>query len=493
MHADTIGRLALIFGLIAFAVFTARVLDPRKALGQEIVRRSAGTWLDRGQWLWFTLLVLTPLAMAAVSFAGYHYTAYRLTQRLLASLWLIFAVLLGNAMIVRWLFAARGRLAMEQAKKLRDAQAEAVTAEGLPIKPPVEPEYDLSAINVQTRQLLRASVTAALVVGLWLCWVEMLPALGILKQVSLGSSTREVGEWVQNPDGTSTFQSLGVQTIPLTLADVLLAVLIIVAMLVASRNIPGLLEITLLKRLPLDAGGRYAFSTVAKYVIVVAGVIAAAQTLGFQWSNVQWLVAAMTVGLGFGLQEIFANFVSGLILLFERPIRVGDIVTIDNVSGVVSKIRMRATTITDWDNKDFIVPNKEFITGRLLNWTLTDTRNRVEIVVGIAYGADTEQARQILLRLAHANPFVLKTPEPLASFEGFGNSSLKMVLRFHLPNLDNRLQVINDMHTAIHREFAKADIAIALPQMDLHIRSFDEKPASDGRNMDAVLKGRSRG
>ncbi len=112
----------------------------------------------------------------------------------------------------------------------------------------------------------------------------------------------------------------------------------------------------------------------------------------------------MGVGLGFGLQEIFANFISGLIILFERPVRVGDVVTIDDVTGVVSRIRIRATTITDGDRKELIIPNKEFITGRVLNWTLTDPVNRVVINVGVAYGSDTEQAAEILLKLAQDHP-----------------------------------------------------------------------------------------
>src|SRR6185437_952411 len=120
---------------------------------------------------------------------------------------------------------------------------------------------------------------------------------------------------------------------------------------------------------PLDAAGRFAASTIARYAIVMLGLLVVANTLGIGWQKVQWLATALTFGLAFGLQEIFANFIAGLIILFERPVRVGDMVTIDNVTGVVSRIRIRATTIVNGDHKEFIVPNKEFITGRLLNWT----------------------------------------------------------------------------------------------------------------------------
>jgi len=139
-----------------------------------------------------------------------------------------------------------------------------------------------------------------------------------------------------------------------------------------AKNIPGLLEIVVLQKLPIDTGGRFAVTAIARYLITVVGVVVAFGAIGVGWSKVQWLVAAISVGLGFGLQEIFANFVSGLMLLFERPIRIGDVVTVGGITGTVTRIRIRATTITDWDRKELVIPNKEFITGQVVNWTLSD-------------------------------------------------------------------------------------------------------------------------
>ncbi len=192
----------------------------------------------------------------------------------------------------------------------------------------------------------------------------------------------------------------------------------------------------------------------------------------------QWLAAGLTVGLGFGLQEIFANFISGLIILFERPVRIGDVVTIGDVSGTVSRIHIRATTITDWDRKEYIVPNKEFVTGRLLNWTLTDQTNRVVVDVGVAYGTDTVQARSLLLSAAQDNCDVMNDPPPIATFEGFGDSALNLRLRCYLPNLDNRLSTITDLHEAIDQAFKQAGIEISFPQQDLHVRSMPSDPTS---------------
>jgi potassium-dependent mechanosensitive channel len=234
-----------------------------------------------------------------------------------------------------------------------------------------------------------------------------------------------------------------------------------------------------LHRLPLDAGVRYAAAAIVRYAIGITGITIAAGAIGIGWPKVQWLVAAVTFGLGFGLQEIFANFVSGLIVLFERPIRVGDIVTVGEVTGTVSRIRMRATTITDWDRKELIVPNKEFITARLVNWTLSDSVIRLVIPVGIAYGADTQRARQLLLQVAGSTPLVLRDPPAKAFFMGFGDSALNFELRVFVANVDQRINVMHDINMAIDRTFREAGIEIAFPQRDIHIRSIEGLPVAE--------------
>jgi potassium efflux system protein len=150
------------------------------------------------------------------------------------------------------------------------------------------------------------------------------------------------------------------------------------------------------------------------------------------------------------------------------------VVTIDGVTGVVSRIRIRSTTITDWDRKEYLVPNKEFITGRLLNWTLSDTLNRIVVHVGVAYGSDTEQVREIILRVANEHPTVLEEPKPLVTFESFGDSALNFVLRAYLPTLESRLGTIHDLHSALHRKLADAGIEVPFPQSDLHLRSVPD-------------------
>jgi len=231
--------------------------------------------------------------------------------------------------------------------------------------------------------------------------------------------------------------------------------------------------VVLLQRFGLGTGERAAISTIVQYTIVVIGGSSIFKIIGVGWGNIQWLVAALGVGIGFGLQEIVANFISGLIILFERPIRVGDAVTVGDVSGVVSKIRIRATSITAWDRKELIVPNKEFVTGRLINWTFADSILRVEIPIGIAYGSDTEKAKKRMVEIARRNKNVLSDPPPNALFMGFGANSLDFELRAHT-KFDTLLSVRDELNMGIDKAFREAGIEIAFPQRDVHIRSMKD-------------------
>ena len=195
--------------------------------------------------------------------------------------------------------------------------------------------------------------------------------------------------------------------------------------------------------------------------------------IGFSWNSVQWLVAAMSVGLGFGLQEIFANFVAGIIILLERPIRVGDFVTVNETTGFVTKIQLRATMIIDYDRRELIVPNKKFITDDVINWTLSDSITRIVVPVGIAYGSDTRLAQSILLRVARDNSDVLRDPRPDVLFSSFGTSSLDFELRVHIGNREKYYSVLHQLNMAIDQEFRRQHIEIAFPQQDVHVKGVE--------------------
>ena len=433
------------------------------------------------------------MSLAALAAAGYFYTAQTLFWRLFATCVFVVSLVVMRSVFYRMLLLRRRHLSMEQARE-RAAAAQSAGEGNIEHSPVAgivteDKQADLYANSIQSRNLVSTAMTAVTLVGLWMIWIQVLPALSMIGNYPIWGKNQSVAvSSIAQPsmspmpvasESTNSNAAAVVTTdesLPtsVTLSDLALAILIVFVMIVLCRNGPGLLEMSILQQLPFDASVRYAITTLVRYAIVMAGTIAACSTIGLQWSQIQWLATALTFGLAFGLQEMFANFVAGLIILLERPIRVGDIVTVDDVTGVVSRIRIRATSITNWDRKEYVVPNKEFITGRLLNWTLSDKVNRILVEVGLAYGSDTEQARELLLQVANDHPVVMKDPAAIATFEGFGDNSLKLVLRAFLPSMDNRLQVIHELHTAIDQSFRKANLEIAFPQRDLHIRSMTD-------------------
>lgn len=507
--SNSLGRCAFITVMLALALFSRRLLRAESPLWQS---DSAGL-LGRGRSLWYVLGQLLPVALALAAFSGFYYTALEFELRLRWSLGFGFALLLLNAMLARWLFMSRRKLAVRQAiearaQKEREAAAGSAEAQEAARMAFDAERVDIPDVDAKTRQLFRTSLTLATVIGLYLLWASALPALRGLDNIQVwplnvsvveneadpGSPTRVAAEpeqaaessetALQAPGALGALQSATTATESepesspalasrITLADLLLAILLGLLTLVFSKNLPALLELALLQRLPLDSGARYAISTIARYLILVVGISATTSAIGIGWQKVQWLAAALTFGLAFGLQEIFANFVSGLILLLERPIRVGDIVTVGTTEGRVTQLRMRATLIQDWDRRELLVPNKEFITSNVINWTLTDPVTRVVIRVGIAYGSDVGLAKKLLLDVATKNKNVLDDPRPKALFLGFGDNSLDFQLRVFLDDRDKWPVLVDGLHSSIDAAFRQAGIEISFPQRDLHLRSVD--------------------
>ncbi|MEE4108938.1 MAG: mechanosensitive ion channel domain-containing protein, partial [Halieaceae bacterium] len=224
----------------------------------------------------------------------------------------------------------------------------------------------------------------------------------------------------------------------------------------------------------VSAGSRYAAGMLVQYLVIGIGFSSALMMLGFQWAKVQWLVAALGVGIGFGLQEIVANFISGLIVLFERPIRVGDIINAGGEDGKVVNINPRATVIETFEGKEVLIPNKALITNNVTNWSLTSTQLRIVVPVGIAYGSDVEDAIRRLIRIAHENPRVLEDPAPFVSFEDFGDNALLLWLRGYA--MENYLDVKTELRREIYRDFNEAGIGIAFPQRDVHLDASEPLP-----------------
>jgi potassium efflux system protein len=450
---DSFARIGFVAIMLVLAISAYKIL--------RLVRLAEVTSSDKGRaaiarrlpLVWQTLLTAIPPALALLAAAGYYYTALRLTQRLQSTLWLVLLIIFVHAVLVRCLRVAHRRLENRAAVDQDNESVETCAVGEAGAVPLEHAVVDLGTLSLQTQRLLYSLAALALLAGAGWIWMDVLPALGFLDRVAL---------WQDAERG-----------LPITLANLSMSLVVAVMTVIAARNLPGLLEIAILQRLPLEPAARFAISTVSRYLIVVIGLVSAFAAIGVGWSKVQWLVAAVTFGLGFGLQEIFANFISGLIVLFERPVRVGDVVTVGEVSGVVTRIRMRATTITDWDRKELIVPNKEFITGRLVNWTLSDRVLRIVFRVGVAYGSDTRLVQRLLFQAADEHPSVLADPPPQALFVAFGDSTLSFELRVYVPGLEVYGAVQHELNSAIDSLFRAAGIEIAFPQRDVHVRSIE--------------------
>jgi small-conductance mechanosensitive channel len=252
-------------------------------------------------------------------------------------------------------------------------------------------------------------------------------------------------------------------------ADVLIFIVVVWLSFKISRLLRFVLDADIMPRMDLPRGVPGAITRLTHYAVVVVGVFIAASAAGLDFSRVTLIIGALGVGIGFGLQNVVNNFVSGLILLFERPIRVGDKVQIGELFGLVKNIGMRASVVRTYQGAEVIVPNANLIAAEVVNWTLSDDRRRMEIPVGVAYGTDTESVIELLVDVAKAHKDVLEDPETKAIFTGFGASSLDFELRAWTKG--DYVGVSSDLLVGIEQALAAADIEIPFPQRDLHLRT----------------------
>ncbi len=501
---DGLGRVAFIAAQLVFAAFLARLFAPWLPFIRSYTSKHAKSLANQTRWLWYPLLGLSPIAMAVLAALGFYYSAVQLDQRLYLTAWLLASILIAYSMVLRWLFIERRRLLIQRAQQKREAEKEEQLAaggevEGIEFETPAE--LDAAEVDTQTRRVLSAVVLASIAIGMYALWAQQLPALRMLDRVQLypqvqlidveaqqGTTPALAGDVLSGADETDQpsavspsptnplgFSNTEGQSEPIraiTLADVGLALIFFALTWILARNLPGLLEITLLKRLPLDAGARFAVTSILRYFIGIAGIVLGFGAIGIGWSQVQFLAAALTFGLAFGLQEIFANFISGLIILVERPVRVGDTVTVNGIDGRVTRIRMRATTVLDWELRELVIPNKVFITDHFINWTLSDPRIRVTVPVGVSYGSDVRLVQRTLLDSGQGYEHVVAEPRVRSLFLGFGDNTLDFQLRIFIEHFDYYIDAKSYLHMEICERFRELDIEISFPQRDLHIRDI---------------------
>ncbi|GLP95752.1 mechanosensitive ion channel domain-containing protein [Paraferrimonas sedimenticola] len=429
--------------------------------------------LERGLWL---VLLIFPLACAGLAIKGYFYTASQLLTQLQLSVLLGLTFQLAYMMVKRWMLIEQRRIAFERAKARRAEQLAQRESSSEPSQDPIveaiaenadDQMLDLDTIQTQSLGLMRTLFILGFLLSLVGLWTQTQTAfLSMLDGVTLWNTISQV-------NGIE-------QAVPITLKSVLAAVIIVGVAWVIASNLPGLLELVILQRLELTPGTGFAIATVSRYLVVMLGLFIAFGSIGVEWSKLQWLIAALSVGLGFGLQEIFANFISGLIILMEKPVRIGDTVTIRDLTGTVSKIQIRATTIMDWDRKEIIVPNKAFITEQLINWSLSDPITRVIIKVSVARDSDPSLVEALLHQSVKESEFALDLPEPEVWFAGFGQHTQDYEVRAYAKEMAARWPLKHDLHKKISARLKDNGVDLAYPQLEIHMSGKGGTNLGDG-------------
>jgi potassium efflux system protein len=486
---NSIGRVFFIAALATLFVACWRLLRPQGPVMAGVGGRAGRTGRPRRRHRSRFLVSLTIVALVLLAIAGFFLTSLTLAQNLARTVLLTAVLALCSTLFTRWRQEQGSRIAAAGGAMARDSEA----------------------AHLQVQQLTRFVLTVAWIVGALFIWTRALPALTLLREVQVLPVVKfvepqESDSPATQPQQPPATQDQAVQTSnapapvpamltpasaqpdsgpkksgtssPLFLSDILKAIVVGILALIFVKDLPGLMEFLVFRRFDLDAGAKYAINTIARYSFTFLGLIAVSNILGISWSQVQWLVAALTFGVGFGLQEIFANLASGLILLLDRSIRVGDAVSIGELSGRVSRIQMRATTVLLWDRSEMIVPNKEFVTSKLVNWTLSFPESRVDVKVGVGYGSDIELVRRVLMEIARANPNVLKTPPPEVLLTQFTDSAILFELRVFCLYDYGRMLLLDELHRAVFHEFGRHGIVIAFPQLDVHIDPAEKKSAA---------------
>ncbi|MEO1872127.1 MAG: mechanosensitive channel MscK, partial [Cobetia sp.] len=401
-------------------------------------------------------MALVPVALGVLICLGYEYTALRLCGRFITTIFLFGAWILVEATVVRGLAVAARRLAYRRAVARRRAQVQEGAEGGVEVVE--EPPLDMEQVNSQSLRLSKLILVISFLSIFYVVWADLLNVLSYLDSVVVW----EIAASVEGDSAT-----------PISLADLIAGMITLAVAVMMARNLPGLLEVSILSRLELKQGSSYAITSLLSYVIMATGFVMTLGSMGVSWDKLQWLVAALSVGLGFGLQEIFANFISGLIILFERPVRIGDTITIGNLHGTVNRIRIRATTVTDFDRKEIIIPNKVFVTDQLINWSLSDNVTRVVLNFGVAHGSDLDLAHRLLMQAAQENRRVLKDPEPLVFCLTYNQDNFGFELRIYVNDLTDRLYATDEINRWVDARFREHGLKVAFQQMDVWLHRDD--------------------
>ncbi len=474
----SLGRLCFMLICGALAIVTLSL----KRAGIPLYLDKEGKGENMVNSMLWNMMMGAPLIAILAAAVGYLATAQALLARLETSVAIWFLLLVIYHIIRRWMLIQRRRLAFDRARHRRAeilaqrARGEEETPHTTSLEGAVEideSELDLDAISTQSLRLVRSILMLIALLSVIVLWSEIHSAFGFLENITL---------W----DVTSTLQ--GVESIePITLGAVLIAILVFIITTQLVRNLPALLELALLQHLELAPGTGYAITTITKYLLMLIGGLVGFSMIGIEWSKLQWLVAALGLGLGFGLQEIFANFISGLIILFEKPIRIGDTVTIRDLTGSITKINTRATTISDWDRKEIIVPNKAFITEQFINWSLSDSVTRVVLTIPAPSEANSEEVTQILLTASQRCSLVIDNPPPEVFLVDLQQGIQIFELRIYAAEMGHRMPLRHEIHQLILAGFREHGIDMPFPPFQMRLETLSGRQT--GRTLSSAGKG----
>jgi potassium-dependent mechanosensitive channel len=512
---DSLGRVLFCLAAAIYSFLLFQAIRPKGKLLGTYMQRSKDRWFSKNSYVWYFALSGAPILFIVLAILGYFLSARRLARSFHSSLWAGVLIIAAFCLAQRWIRLSVKKAGIRSAdRRMAEIEAQEELGEEVELGQSDFEKLDLEAVRSKTSQLFRAMAVLAFLIAIFSIWSDVLPALKMFERVQLLPTPAilertvpeelnlrmddEVAQPSESSDKPANRPSISPVPMPstgstrpatsgpetnlptLTLSQLLLFLISMGFTVLGVRNLPTLVEIVALRRMRMDEGARVAYKTIVQYLVLAIGIVSMAGALNIHWSDLQWLVAALTFGLAFGLQEIFANFISGLILLFERPIRVGNIVTIGQVNGRVSTVRLRATVIRDFDKKELLVPNKEFITKSLINWTLSDTVVRLKLPIAVTLDADVARVRSILEEVAAEGEDTLDEPPPRVLLTSIDDGVVRFEIWLFTNDRTNRPGLKDQMFRTIRARFDDEGIRFAKPQQDLFLHSKPKGETEEG-------------
>lgn len=449
---DVIGQVMTIFALALCLVVVRPLLD-RGIREYENAKNEDGTKRNISLFnLLRLILFIVPISLIVLIVLGYYYTAVYLIEHIIQSYLVALIWVFGRYFIYRSLTISSRRMAYRRLQNKREQLRE----QELETKDDSREQEKLIKISTVNQQIFRMAdliMWLVLLITLYAIWSDLISVAYYLNGFVLWQTTTN-----------------GIEE-SVTILNLLRSLMYIGITYFLVKNIAGILEVTLFSRIKLSKGTPHTMTAVLTYVIITVGCISAFTALGISWGKIQWIFTALSVGLGFGVREIFGSFVSGTILLFERPIRVGDKVTVGNFTGVITRIRLRSTTLVDDENKEVVLPNQAFVTDRFINWTLNNTITRLQIMLKVDTAADLALVRTLLLQAAQEAEKALSEPSPSVNLIHFGDGWIEHELLVFVGELDDRSRTRNFLYQRIAQLFNQHGIRIAFNQLDVHIHN----------------------